>query len=243
MNPIAFELGPLRVHWYGIIIAVAVAIGLLVARRLGKRFDYPAGIFEDFLIYVLPVALIGARLYYVAFNWAPYAADPARIIAVWEGGLAIHGAVLAAILVALWFCRRRNMDFFRFVDIAAGPLILGQAIGRWANYVNQEAYGTPTDLPWAMYIAGEYRHPTFLYESLWNLLIFGILVWYLRKQPQPGRVFAMYLIGYSIGRFFIEGLRTDSLMLGPLRIAQVISIAFILIGIGYFVYTKRRREV
>jgi phosphatidylglycerol:prolipoprotein diacylglycerol transferase len=197
---------------------------------------------EDFLFWVLPVALIGARAWYVLFNLNYYLANPAKIIAVWEGGLAIHGAVFASIGVALIWTRIRKVNFLVFADVSTPPLILGQAIGRWANYVNQEAYGRPTDLPWAMFIDGAYRHPTFLYESLWNLLIFVGLYFYFRTKPIPGRVFALYFVGYSIGRFFIEGLRTDSLMLGSLRIAQVISLVMIAIGLTLFVMVKKWRK-
>ena len=197
---------------------------------------------DDFLFWVLPAALIGARLWYVLFKLDYYLANPDKIIAVWEGGLAIHGAVFFSIIVALFWTRAKKIDFFVFADICAPALIMGQAIGRWANYVNQEAYGRPTDLPWAMFIDGAYRHPTFLYESLWNLIIFAGLYYYIRTKPTPGRVFALYFIGYSIGRFFIEGLRTDSLMLGPLRIAQVVSLALIALGIALFYLVRKYRK-
>lgn len=243
INPVAFEIGPIAVHWYGIIIALAVAVGLFVAKYLGKPFGFEGSMFEDFLFWVLPAALIGARLWYVLFKLPFYIANPEKIIAVWEGGLAIHGAVLAAIAVALVWTRKKQVSFFGFADVAAPALILGQSIGRWANFVNQEAYGVPTDLPWAMYIAGAYRHPTFLYESIWNFLVFVALSLYLRQKPSPGRVFALYLVGYSVGRFFIEGLRTDSLMLGPFRIAQLLSLVFIAVGIILFVLVKKYKDV
>jgi len=211
----------LPVHWYGIIIALGIGAGFLVARKLGRKYGFEDNVFEDFLLWVLPAALIGARLWYVLFNLGYYLENPGKIIAVWEGGLAIHGGFFAAVIVALLWTRHKKIDFFRFADLAAPALILGQAIGRWANYVNQEAYGVPTDWPWAMYIAGEYRHPTFLYESLWNLAVFFALYYFVVTRPKAGKTFALYMVGYSIGRFFIEGLRTDSLMLGPLRVAQV----------------------
>lgn len=243
INPIAFQIGPIPVHWYGIIIALSVIAGYIVAKRLGKQFGYENNIFDDFLFLVLPAALIGARLWFVLFNLDYYTANPGKIIAVWEGGLAIHGGVLAGIAVALIWTRVKKLNFFRFADIASPALILGQAIGRWANYVNQEAYGIPTDLPWAMFIASEYRHPTFLYESLWNLLIFFALYYYLGTRPKSGRVFALYLIGYSVGRFFIEALRTDSLMLGPFRTAQILSLVMVAAGLAIFYLTsKLRRE-
>lgn len=242
INPVAFRLGPINVYWYGIIIAAAVITGLVVAKRLGRKFNYSPNLFEDFLFVVLPLALVGARVWYVGFNWQWFGADIRRIAAVWEGGLAIHGAVVVAIITAWFFARAKNIDFLRFADVCSAPLILGQAIGRWANYVNQEAYGPPTDLPWAMWIDGAYRHPTFLYESLWNLLVFFVLWRLLLKKPEPGKIFALYLIGYSIGRYFIEGLRTDSLMIGPFKTAQLTSLAFIAAGIAIFIWINNRKE-
>jgi len=242
MNPIAFTIGPLTVHWYGIIIALSIGVAYLVARHLGKPFGFESSTIEDFLFWVLPAALVGARLWYVLFKLDYFLANPNKIFAVWEGGLAIHGAILFSIVVALIWTKVKKIDFLRFADVIAPALVLGQAIGRWANYVNQEAYGPPTNMPWAMLIAGEYRHPAFLYESLWNLLIFGALYYYLSTRPFRGRVFALYLVGYSVGRFFIEGLRTDSLMWGSFRIAQIISVLMILAGLGMFYLAKNRKR-
>lgn len=243
INPIAFRIGPIDVYWYGIIIALSIGAGFLIAKRRGREFGLDSNVFDDFLLWVLLPALVGARLWYVLFNLDYYLANPSKIIAVWEGGLAIHGAVLAAVVVTLLYTQRRKINFLRFADVVAPGLILGQAIGRWANFVNQEAYGTPTDLPWAMYIAGEYRHPTFLYESVWNFLLFIGLYYYLGNRPRSGKVFALYMVGYSIGRFFIEGLRTDSLMLGPLRVAQLVSLIMIAAGLVlFFLPDKRRKE-
>lgn len=149
---------------------------------------------------------------------------------------------MAAVVVALIWTKYKSINFMRFADVASPALILGQAIGRWANYVNQEAYGRPTEMPWGMLIAGEYRHPTFLYESIWNLLIFFCLYYYVHTIPRPGRVFGLYLIGYSVGRFFIEALRTDSLMLGPFRVAQIVSLVMIAVGITIFYLTSKVRK-
>lgn len=242
MDPVAFRLGPLTIYWYGVLIATGVMAGFFVARHLGRKFNLPRDIFEEFLLFVLPAALVGARLWYVLFKLDYYLADPVRILAIRQGGLAIHGAVLASLLVAIIFCRYRKIDFFRFADVAAPALILGQAIGRWGNFFNQEAYGRATDLPWAMYIAGEYRHPTFLYESIWNLAVFALMWKYIGSKPHPGRVFALYLAGYSLGRLWIEALRTDSLMLGPFRVAQLVSLAMIAAGAALFIYSKLRRK-
>lgn len=190
--------------------------------------------FDEFLLWVIPAGFIGARLWYVIFNLNYYSLYPGKIFAVWEGGLAIHGGILAGMAVALIWTRVKKINFLRFADIASVALVLGQAIGRWANYVNQEAYGKPTSLPWAMYIAGEYRHPTFLYESIWNLFLFFGLYYYLSHRPQSGKVFGLYLAGYSLGRFFIEAMRTDSLMLGSFRVAQIVSVVLFVAGIVIF---------
>ncbi len=190
--------------------------------------------FDEFLLWVIPAGFIGARLWYVIFNLNYYSLYPSKIFAVWEGGLAIHGGILAGMAVALIWTRVKKINFLRFADIASVALVLGQAIGRWANYVNQEAYGKPTSLPWAMYIAGEYRHPTFLYESIWNLFLFFGLYYYLSHRPQSGKVFGLYLAGYSLGRFFIEAMRTDSLMLGSFRVAQIVSVVLFVAGIVIF---------
>ena len=191
---------------------------------------------------MVPLAVIGARLYYVLFKLEYYLRNPRLILAIWEGGLAIHGAIIVSIIVAIIFAKVKKINFLSFADIAAPALILGQAIGRWGNYVNQEAYGSETNLPWAIYVDGAYRHPTFLYESIWNLVVFGALVYLLRKASlKPGSIFSLYLAGYSLGRVFIEGLRTDSLMLGPFRVAQLISGAFILVGILLFYILNRKK--
>ena len=167
-------------------------------------------------------------------------AHPMEIPAVWHGGLAIHGAILTAIIAGYFYVRHYKLDFWQMADIVAPSLIIGQAIGRWGNYFNQEAYGGLTDLPWAMYIDGAYRHPTFLYESIWNLSVFLILIFLRRKDfIKRGDIFLLYLAMYSLGRVFIEGLRTDSLMLGPLKVAQVISILFIIIAAAIAIYRRR----
>jgi len=242
IDPIAFSIGPFDVHWYGLILGTAVLVGLAVAVREGKRFGLDPDLFLDLLLYGVPLAILGARAYYVLFRWDYYSQHPGEIIAVWKGGLAIHGALIAAVLTAYVFARRRGIPFWKLADLVAPSLILGQAIGRWGNFVNQEAHGGPVSraflerlhLPdWIieqMYIPKwqSYVHPTFLYESVWNLLGFGVLLVLRRRNPRRGEVFLTYLIWYSIGRFFIEGLRTDSLMLtDTLRAAQVMSLLLI----------------
>ncbi len=252
LDPVALQLGPLKVHWYGIILGTAALVGLLLAIREGKRVGIHPDTWMDLLLYAVPASIIGARTYYVIFQWDYYAANPGKIIAVWEGGLAIHGALIGAILTALIFTRKRNLSFWRMADVAAPSLIIGQAIGRWGNFMNQEAHGgevtrsfleslhLPEFIINQMYIEGTYYHPTFLYESIWNLIGFFLLI-VLRRLPwlRRGELFLSYFIWYSIGRFFIEGMRTDSLMLTEtLRIAQVVSIGLIVFAVVVMIYRR-----
>lgn len=244
IDPIAFQLGPFKVHWYGIILTSAMLIGTILAARQAKRKGMDPDHIYNLALFIIPCAILSARLYYVIFNWSYYSINLREIPAIWHGGLAIHGAILGGLVVGYLYTRHHSLNFWVLADILAPSLVLGQAIGRWGNYANQEAYGVPTNLPWAMYIAGEYRHPTFLYESLWDLGVFFILLWQRKKNEKlkDGDLFLIYLVLYSIGRFFVEGLRTDSLMLGPLRMAQVISLVFIALGIG-ILYWKRRNTL
>jgi phosphatidylglycerol:prolipoprotein diacylglycerol transferase len=225
LDPIAFSLGPISVHWYGIILGSAALVGLWLAVMEGKRFGISPDFFMDLLLIGVPSAIIGARLYYVAFKWDAYKNNLLEIFQIWHGGIAIYGALIGAIIAGYIYFRRKGYNFWRIVDICAPSLIIGQMIGRWGNFVNQEAHGGPVSesflrdtlhLPnWItdqMYIDGQFYHPTFLYESLWNLAGLLLLLW-LRRRPflRSGELFFSYFIWYSIGRFFIEGLRTDSL--------------------------------
>ncbi|MDU5946750.1 MAG: prolipoprotein diacylglyceryl transferase, partial [Paenibacillus macerans] len=225
LDPIAFSIGALKVHWYGLILGSAALVGLLLAIREGKRFGISQEFFMDLLLLGVPSAIIGARIYFVAFMWEDYKDNLWDIFKIWNGGIAIYGALIGAIICAVIFVRRRGYNFWRIADICAPSLIVGQMIGRWGNFVNQEAYGGPTTESFLrdhlhlpsfivnqMNVAGTYHHPTFLYESLWNLAGL-ILLLILRRQKflRAGELFASYFIWYSIGRFFIEALRTDSL--------------------------------
>jgi phosphatidylglycerol:prolipoprotein diacylglycerol transferase len=195
--------------------------------------------------------LIGARLYYVAFNLDYYLRYPGKIFAVWEGGLAIHGGVLGGLLVGGGYALWRGLPAITYLDIAAPSLALGQAIGRWGNFFNEEAFGAPTDLPWKLYISPphrppelrdvEYFHPTFLYESLWDLLVFVLLVGWVRPRVarRPGAVFFAYIGLYSVGRFFIEALRLDSFWVGSLRVPQLASVAGVLVAAAGLLWVLR----
>lgn len=241
------QWGFISVRWYGLLIASAVLIGVSLSQFLARQRQVDPELVSDLAIWLVIGAIPGARLYYVAFQWPEYAQHPERIIAIWQGGIAIHGAILGGLIASLLFCRWKRVSFWQLADLVAPSLILGQAIGRWGNFFNSEAFGRPTDLPWKLYIPlanrppgytnYEFFHPTFLYESLWNLMVFGILMFLFFRDRQgklplkTGTLILVYLVSYSCGRFWIEGLRTDSLMLGPLRIAQVVSLTEIAIGV------------
>lgn len=242
MDPVAFTLFGLEVRWYGILIALGVVIGTLLALREGKRRGLNEDTLIDFLLFAIPGAIIGARAYYVIFSWDFYKDNPGEILNIRGGGLAIHGAVIGGIIIAIIFCRVKQLNFWTLGDIVAPSLILGQAIGRWGNFANQEAHGGPTDLPWGIIIDGVKVHPTFLYESLWNLLVFILLMYYRKRQKVEGEVFLLYIILYSLARGLIEGLRTDSLMWGDFRVAQLISLATIIVGLLLFRFIRNKNK-
>ncbi|MDO7908497.1 prolipoprotein diacylglyceryl transferase [Paenibacillus sp. JX-17] len=238
LDPIAFSIGALKVHWYGLILGAAALLGLLLVIREGKRFGIPQEFFMDMLLLGVPSAIIGARIYYVAFKWEDYKDHFWDVFKIWNGGIAIYGALIGAIICAVIYFRYKGYNFWRIADICAPGLLLGQMIGRWGNFVNQEAYGGPAEESFLrnnlhlpdfivnqMNVQGTYHHPTFLYESLWSLV--GILVLLvLRRQKflRAGELFISYFIWYSIGRFFVEALRTDSLGFeGPAWLASLIN--------------------
>lgn len=242
MNPVAFEIFGISVRWYGILISLGMLLGTIIAVKESRRIGFDEEKLIDLLIFAIPLAVIGARIYYVIFNWKYYKGDILKIINIRGGGLAIHGAIIVSVIVALVYCKVRKISFWEIADIVAPSIILGQAIGRWGNFINQEAYGTPTDLPWGIIINGQKVHPTFLYESIWNFAVFLFLLWYRKNKVKvKGEVFLLYLILYSFARFFIEGLRIDSLMLGPFRVAQLISI--VIIAISIILFYKRRKGI
>lgn len=241
MDPIAFRVFGVPIAWYGILISLGVFIGTIIGMREARRRGLDEETLLDFLLWVIPLSLVGARVYYVIFAWDTYRDNPISALNFRQGGLAIHGGIITAVIVAIVFTRIRKIEFWKLADICAPSLILGQAIGRWGNYINQEAYGRPTDLPWGILIDGVKVHPTFLYESIWNFLVFFFLRWYGRnKQKEQGEVFLLYIILYSFIRFFIEGLRTDSLMMGSIRVAQLVSVIGIVLAAGYFIIRRRK---
>ncbi|MDO4792700.1 MAG: prolipoprotein diacylglyceryl transferase [Filifactor alocis] len=230
MDPTAFTIFNIEVKWYALLITGSMLLGMALLLRQAKKEGFVGDHLLDVFLYALPLAIIGARTYYVLFHFEEYRGDLFEMINIRGGGLAIHGALLGAFAGGWIAVKKHRLKLLKTMDIFSPYVILGQAIGRWGNFINQEAHGGPTDLPWGIMVDGVKVHPTFLYESLWNIAIFILLLSVRKKKDFDGKMTAIYLIGYSIGRFFIEGLRTDSLMLGPLRAAQVISLIFIVIG-------------
>jgi phosphatidylglycerol:prolipoprotein diacylglycerol transferase len=251
-GPIAFQVGPLTIRWYGLLMALAMGLGLWLAYREARRRGLDADSLLKTSELALLGALVGARLYYVLFNLDYYSQFPRKIVAVWEGGLAIHGGLLGGLLVGGGYAWARRLPLRRYLDVVAPSIILGQAIGRWGNFFNEEAFGTPTDLPWKLYISpgqrplayaqAEHFHPAFLYESLWDLGVFALLFWGLRGPlaRAPGALFLAYVGLYSLGRFVTEAVRTDPLMLGSLRIAQAVSLAGVALALGGVPWLLRR---
>ncbi|HEV8440335.1 MAG TPA: prolipoprotein diacylglyceryl transferase [Methylomirabilota bacterium] len=239
---IAVQLGPVSIRWYGILMATAIALGFWLANREARAMRLPADDILRVAQWAVVAGLIGARLYEVLFDWSYYGQHPAKIPAVWEGGLAIHGGLIAGPIVGVWLARRWRLPIWQSLDVAAPSIALGQAIGRWGNFFNEEAFGRPTDLPWKLYIAPAHRpaefarydyfHPTFLYESLWDLGIFLALVLWLRPRlrGRPGALFFCYLGLYSVGRFAIESLRLDSFWLNGFRVPQLASVALFIVA-------------
>lgn len=242
MGPIAFTIGSWPVYWYGILISIAFVLGVFLSQHFAKKRGYDLDQLWTIFLVLIPCAVIGARLYYVFFNWDMYSADPIKILQTWHGGLAIHGGVLGGLLAVFITCRIYKIDAFGILDCIAPSLALGQAIGRWGNFFNGEAYGSVTNLPWGIHVPDDVylHHPTFLYESIWDLLLFFLLLKLFPKMKRTGNVTCIYFIVYSFGRFFIEGLRTDSLMIGPLRQAQVLSLCLFVIASFLLWYRNRK---
>ena len=269
------NLGFISIKWYGLLIAISVLLGLNLSKKLARS----RGIDPNFISEILPSlvlsSIIGARVYYVIFEYQQFSGDKffttikilniylniPSFLAIWEGGIAIHGALLGGFLSIYLFCKSKKIPLKVFLDLLMPSVILGQSIGRWGNFFNNEAFGIPTNLPWKLFIPlcnrpnifanSQFFHPTFLYESLWNLIIFTILIYIFNKQSKnnsitPGLITSLYLVTYSFGRFWIEGLRIDSLCLGGfppyceggLRVAQFISIFLFSSGLIWLYFLK-----
>ncbi len=252
MNPVAFTIFGFEIRWYGILISLGMLLGLLIASYTCKVRKVNYDNIIDGLILAIPVGIIGARLYYVLFNLPYYLDNPSEIINIRNGGLAIHGGIIFGVLSAYIFCRIKKYDFLSLLDVAAPSIILAQALGRWGNFFNMEAHGGPVSegfishfpefIQKGMFIEGTYYHPTFLYESVWNIIVFCILMYMIHKVKTKGVIFFTYFGLYSIGRFFIEGLRTDSLMFLGLRTAQFVSLLGIIIWLSYLIYIYKKKN-
>lgn len=240
MNRVAFTVFGVDIMWYGILIGIGMAIAIYIALKEARRNGLDEDKILNAVMIAIPVGVICARLYYVVFSWDYYGSNPSEILDIRGGGLAIHGGLIGGIVSAYIYSRVKKLNFLKLADTLLLGVPIAQAIGRWGNFINGEAHGGPTNLHWAITVDGAKVHPTFLYESIWNVIVFLVLFLRRKKIEFNGEITFLYISLYSLGRFFIEGLRTDSLMLGPLRMAQVISLIFIIVGvIGYFVMKKK----
>lgn len=258
VNPIAFNLFGIDIMWYAIIIVSAIVLVSWLASKEAVKVGLREDDVVDLMLWALPISIVGARLYYVLFELDYYIENPGQILAIRSGGLAIYGGLIAGGLVIYFFTRHRFISTWKFLDVAAPSVILAQGIGRWGNFMNHEAYGEvvsrnfleslhlPKFIIENMYIDGEYRQPTFLYESVWSVLGFVVLI-LLRRKPnflKEGEVALVYVIWYSLGRFFIEGMRTDSLWIGDvIRVSQMLSGLLFIGAIGLLIYRRKKMDL
>lgn len=241
----SFKVFGLTIHWYGVIIALGIVLAYLLCCHIAKDYDVNSDTLIDILIYGLPSAIICARIYYVAFRWEEYSNNLLDIFKIWNGGIAVYGSIIGALISTFIYCRLKKIKFTKTLDIGCFGLLTGQIIGRWGNFVNAEAYGSETTsfLRMELLDLGISVHPTFLYESLWNLCVLALLYFFFKKkQTFQGELFLLYITGYGLGRLWIEGLRTDSLFLGPVRISQIVALLCVIIGIGLFIYFKIKNK-
>lgn len=253
IDPVAFELGPFTVAWYGLIIVGAMLLAVSLTIKEAERRDISEEFIVDTAFWAIPLGIVGARIYYVLFELEAYLSDPIRIFYIWEGGIAIYGGIIAGVLVIYYQAQKEKIPPLLVTDVLAPYVLLGQAIGRWGNFMNQEAHGDavsrqflekmrlPELIIEQMNIKGTYYHPTFLYESVWSL-IGVVLIVLVRKKDRfllRGEATASYLIWYGIGRFFIEGMRTDSLYIGGLRVSQIVSLLLVIAGIAFIIYQRK----
>lgn len=252
MDPIAFNVLGLSIRWYGIFIAMGMMVAIILANFTSKLKDLNYDELLNIAIISFPIAIIGARAYYVIFEFGQYKDNLINVFNIREGGLAIHGGVIFGMTAAYLYTRYKKENLLEFADVAAPSIIIAQAIGRWGNFFNSEAHGGPVSQEFiskfpnfiqnGMLIDGTYYHPTFLYESIWNVIIGLFLIYLLTKTFKRGTVFFTYIGLYSVGRFFIEGLRTDSLMFGGIRVAQLISLAGVALWIIFLLVNNKKRD-
>ena len=257
INDVAFKIGSFEIRWYGLLISGVVLLSIFLALRSCKKYGIDPNDLLDYMIFALPAAIIGLRVYYVAFNFEQYRDNLASIFYFWEGGLAIYGGIIGGALALFIVSRVKKQKMLKIIDFVIGYVALGQAVGRWGNFFNQEAFGGPTKLPWGMtgdkieifvrsqgWDVGTLVHPTFLYESIWCLIIFITIMLYRRSRfkKRDGECLAIYMMMYGLERMLVEGLRTDSLYIGStgIRVSQLLSGIILIVGIALFVDLKVR---
>lgn len=253
MNPILVTIGNIDIRWYSVLILVGALLAITLAIKEARRFHLGDDFMFNLSFWGVIFGILGARIYYVVFNWEMYKNNPIDILKIWNGGLAIHGGIFAAIITIYIYCKKHNKDLLRVLDVLSASVLLAQAIGRWGNFFNQEAHGIATSLITlkrmlipdfiinGMEIGGIYYHPTFLYESIWCIIGFIIIMIIRRlKYTKIGQQACIYFMWYSAGRFFIESLRTDSLMLGGFKVAQIVSVILFLIFLAILMVISRK---
>ena len=241
-DPVAFTAFGIDVMWYGVLIGVGFCLAILLSYRRAPEFDIKKDYILDFALFLIPISIICARAYYVIFSWDNYRGDISAILNIRGGGLAIHGGIIGGIIVAIIFCFYRKINFFNLADLIFPSVALAQSIGRWGNFFNSEAHGGPTNLPWAIEVNGQMVHPTFLYESLWCFALFIFLSRMTKHRKFRGQITCLYGILYSIERLLVEQLRTDSLMIGPFKQAQVLSLCVIVTCIVLYVILNKNQK-
>lgn len=242
-NPVAFTIFGLDIMWYGVIIASGIIIATAIIYKRAPKHDLNSDKMLDFILISVPAGIIGSRLYFVIFNWGMYKGDILSIVNLRLGGLAIHGGLIFGLGTAAVLCFLYKIRPLNLMDLTVPSIALAQSIGRWGNYFNSEAHGGPTDLPWAVTVGNQTYHPTFLYESIWCFLLFLFLIYVDNRRQFEGQVFLLYGMLYSLERFFIEALRTDSLMIGPFKQAQVLSLCIIIVfTVTYIILYRRSKQ-
>jgi len=255
MDKVALDLGPIQIYWYSIFIFLGMLVACFAIYKEAKKREIEEEFLVNLTFNTIILGIIGARLYYVLFNLPYYLNNPIEILEIWNGGLAIHGGIIAGLLFIIYYCKKHEVNIWKMLDIIVVGLIIAQAIGRWGNFFNSEAYGPitteenlrslgiPSFVINGMYILGEYRQPTFFYESVWCLFGFcAMLLIRNYKYLKIGQLTGFYLIWYGIIRFIIEAMRTDSLMLGTIKMAQLVSIVFVISGIIIFIKSIKSKK-
>lgn len=260
IDNVAFSIGSKDIYWYGIIIAFGFAVAIAVAITLAKKYGVSSETIYDIVIFGTPSAIVCARLYYVIFEWESYAQNSIDIFKIWNGGIAIYGAIIGAVVSSLIYCKVKKCNTPLVFDIGAVGLVIGQIFGRWGNFLNQEAFGGNTESIFGMtgnvikeslsqmaydglnVTADLPVHPTFLYESLWNVVVLAVLLFMFKRRKFDGQNFLTYISLYGLGRFFIEGLRTDSLYIGDLRVSQIVAASTFVIGALAIIYVLKEKN-